>query len=251
MKTSVSSLLALFCVATVPSLTANEVVFTETFPRSTADVASVNWQTFNSANATNQSANTNFASGFVISSSTGMGGEGNYLVTSFKGVGLTFTDKFDAIDRSITEIATLSFATSNNNTTDSYRFAIQLDLGGTTAWYATDAVFRQATAGGTVFNNTGETKSFTFTTDASAWRELTFTPGSTLSLAGSSIVNDLPMGSLMAAGIYNDSNDDVLRWDHFEIAVIPEPAVFGALLGLAGLSLCLLRRKRGGFTGGE
>lgn len=239
-------LLLAVSLAATSSVYAQTVVYTETFPHSGSGNQPVNtvaWQTYNTSSATNLSGNSAFANGFIISSQNGIDGNPGDLSTTFQGIGLTFTDEFTSINRSVTEIATLSFATNNANTTDTYRFAIRVDVEGTPTWYATNATYSQITGGAsTNFPTNGETKTFTFTTDASAWRELTFSAGSTLSLSGTTLTDPLPMGNLTAAGIYNDLNTAALRWDNFQIAVIPEPTTYALVVGALALLVCLRRR---------
>lgn len=246
MRTIHSLLLALIPV-TAASLSAQTVYYTETFPNSgsaSLGVGSAGWQTFVTSSATDRSTNTNAANGFLISTQIGFNGSGGYLSTTLKDIGLTFTDEFTAIDRSLTEIVTLSMATNNANTSDTYRFAIQIDVSGTPTWYATDATFTQTTSGAhDNFETNGEIKTFNFTTDGSAWRELTFTAGSELSLAASTISGSLPSGDLLAAGVYNDLPTGTLRWDQYEIAVVPEPAAAALLFGGLAFLFCLRRRR--------
>ena len=205
----------------------------------------MDWQTFNTSSATDASAGTDFGGGFVINAQAGLDGAVGYLSTVNTSIGLTFTDEFAPINRSVTEIASLSLASNNSNTAGSFRFAIRIDVGGTPTWYATDATYSQIDGG--IFNNfptNGEIKTFTFTTEATAWRELTFTSGSTLSLSGTTLDDPLPMGNLTAAGFYKNAATSTMRLDNFEIAVIPEPSTYALVAGVLALLVCLRRRSQ-------
>lgn len=231
------------------SLFAQTTVYTETFPNSTGSaiaLSTTDWQTHIGATATDRSTNTAFATGPVITNLNGVGNVAGYVVTTQQNTALTWTEEFSPINRSQTEISTLSFVTNNANTTDAYRFAIRIDVAGTPRWFATDATYIQNAAGtSNDMNTNGELKVFHFTTAGAAWRELDFTPGTTLALSGTTLADPLPMGNLIAAGIYNDLNTNTLRWDQFEIAVIPEPGLATALLGfiMFGFTLFWTRRK--------
>jgi hypothetical protein len=137
-------------------------------------------------------------------------------------------------------IAELTFWLNNNQEADKVRVAVQIDG----LWYASEQEFG-VTGDGRVFNNwsTAEKKTFEWTHDASAWRSLTFIPEQTLSLAGGTLQEDLPQGTITAFGFYSGVNAGAVRIDDFSILLVPEPSVGVSLLGLAWLGLFRRRRR--------
>ncbi len=131
----------------------------------------------------------------------------------------------------VADITSIGFDMSLSGSTD-YRVAIKIG----DDWFASNATFSSPT------NGNWESKSLAFTTTAVDWLQLTFTPGSTLSL-GAAAVSDLT-GFATEFGVYyqKGNNTGTVRLDNFEINAIPEPASL-ALIGLA--ALCLLPRRRG------
>jgi hypothetical protein len=155
------------------------------------------------------------------------------------GDGIFYTNEY-TVARSVNEISTVSWYQGNANAGNSFRVAVQ--IGG--AWYASDAAFTGPAVGSAAnFGTQAEAKSFTWTTAASAWRNLTFTPGTSLSL-GAVLTEALPTGDLTGFGLYTNNRSGILRFDTFTITAVPEPSSFAALAGLGALGFVAARRRR-------
>lgn len=168
---------------------------------------------------------------------------------------LTYTTEY-AVDQSVWNVGSISFYsgnTTNNfpNGMPGFRIAIQMDGN----WYASSQLLTQTNniAAAANFNTSGQQLIFNWTTTASAWRSLSFTPGSTLSLSGSTLGSDLPADPITAFGLYSDPAVNTngvggiatRRWDTYEIdgTAIPEPSsVALVFIGLG--ALWGLRRSR-------
>lgn len=220
----------------VPELADPLVMYRETFNAGGA-MANVGWQTHRGATGTDRSSSTGHSNQFVTLGT----GEyvGGYAVTSRQDRHLTWTNGF--APTVVKDMVHISFFSANSNIADAARIAIRLLFDGVASWYATDATFSSDGWNGT-FWESSEYHEFLFTTEADAWRELLFTPGSELAL-GDLLTEDLAMGHITAAGLFHDSNEETLRFDHFEIFAVPEPASL-ALVGLGGLMVLGRRRRR-------
>lgn len=118
---------------------------------------------------------------------------------------------------SLSEITSVSFRLNSGVTNSLLRLVIKSgDL-----WYATDETFDLSVAGisGSDWTN-AVVKTFTFDLTAAKWRDLTFTPGSALSLAGSARSQDIPDGTLQNVGFYSPANPAAaLRIDDLKVFV--------------------------------
>lgn len=85
------------------------------------------------------------------------------------------------------------------NIADAMRMCIKIGNN----WYATEATYSNAAADatGAAWTN-AEIKTITFARTAALWRDLTLTPGTALTLAGSARVSNLPVGDITGFGIY-------------------------------------------------
>ena len=90
---------------------------------------------------------------------------------------------------------------------------------------------------------------FNWTTAASAWDNLTFTPGTTLALGG--ISGGLNADPITAFGLYSDATDSlgntenaIRRFDTFQIDPVPEPSSVGLILSGVGLLMGLRRSRK-------
>jgi hypothetical protein len=131
-------------------------------------------------------------------------------------------------------------------------FRIAVEIGGN--WYASSQVLANSTAVTAIGNfhlapGSGGAQQVTFnwTTAASAWDSLTFTPTIALVL-GSTLVSDLPGGNITAFGLYSDQEagggNATRRVDTFQIDTVPEPSsVVLALFG-AGVLMSLRRSRK-------
>lgn len=252
MKPSLLSRFALLTLSSAILFGANAmgaVIYTETFPNSTGsniglNTSGINWASYDGNTATNTSGNTVPGSGFTVSSAAGSGGDmGFVLKAGSSGKGLAFTSDFTPINRSLTEISSFSFDLSNANTATTFFVAIQLDVSGTPTWFVNASPFSATTT------NVWESKTLNFTTAASSWYSLTVNPGVSLAV-GSVLTNPLPTGNLLSAGLYATGGTltgggptSNMRFDNFQIAVVPEPATT-ALLGLGLLAVLFRRRQR-------
>jgi hypothetical protein len=234
---------------------ASVVVYSELFPNTTtgnAAFSSVGWQAHYDATAVIQSNGT--AGGAVVSNVVGIDGNGGYGAKTATGtVGLHWTTEFGTIDRSVNDLSQVTFFLNNANGADLIRVAVRIDSAntpGNTAddtWHASSATFTHSGGAGTApptttsFPLNGGLKTFTWTTDAADWRDLTFTSGSALSL-GAVRASSLPSGAVTGAGLFNQSNAGVIRFDNFQISQVPEPTSLGAAaIAVGGL---LARRRR-------
>lgn len=137
--------------------------------------------------------------------------------TSPAGIAL-FTVTNLAPDLTTDNLKTITWQMANANTGDAVRFAIKIG----SAWYATEATFAvtAASASGADWS-LAETKSITFTKAAASWRDVTLTPGSTLTLAGAARGSDLPSGAITGIGIYSPGvPTGNVRFRNFEIITL-------------------------------
>lgn len=121
---------------------------------------------------------------------------------------------------------------------------LMLQIGG--AWVASNQTFTAAEGDLPTFGNPSNAgiygQNLNFSLTGSAWRDVTITPGTTLSLAGSTRGTDLS-GTITGIGFYYVATGSVsMRMDDLTVNQIPEPSA--ALLGLAGAGLMAVRRRR-------
>jgi hypothetical protein len=150
------------------------------------------------------------------------------------------TDEY-TVNRAEWDVTSFEWLMRNTHTGYQARVAIQING----QWYASDAVFQVTTA------DTWQLQTFAFSTQGSAWRNMTFTTGTggDIAVAGSTLAGSLPSGNIDAFGLYFRSNatgsDLRLRFDNFTIKadVVPEPASWLLLLP-AGVGLLACRRRK-------
>ncbi len=137
---------------------------------------------------------------------------------------------------------TISWKQGNSATTVGVRLMIQ--SGGN--WYATDQLFtNSSTYTASTFSSSTSadvSKSFEFTTLASAWRSVTLVSGSTLSL-GSVLSTDLTSSQITGVGFYvqmPSATGSIVRLD--TVTVVPEPKT-SILIGLGLIGLLFFRRR--------
>jgi hypothetical protein len=250
-------LLPLGLLALTSAVSAQSVVYRETFNNTTAGnlgIGAAGWSFRHGLTAVTtgiQTTNTGISSvtgspvdlGGVNSGSTDVSATG-LAFTSLSlsdGDGIFYTNEY-TVARSVNEIDTISWFQGNAISGNTFRVVVQ--IGG--AWYASE----NANSGPTVtsatdFDTLAEERSFTWTTEASAWRNLSFTPGTSLSL-GALLSDALPTGDLTGFGLYTNNRSGTLRFDTFAITAtaIPEPGSFAALAGLGALGFAAARRRR-------
>lgn len=125
---------------------------------------------------------------------------------------------------------------------------------GTGTWYASDEAFASAKAYGGFGNfssaPTSEvTFNLNFTADKSTWREFTLTPGTSMSVAGSSLSSNLASNTITGVGFYivsANTTSSAVRLDSLTItAAIPEPTSVAGVLGtLVIVAVWTLRRRK-------
>ncbi len=140
----------------------------------------------------------------------------------------------------------MSFYSGNNYTTSFEHFVVQIDG----SWYASVQTFGNAAAvtSAANFATQAQLDTFTWTTAASAWETLNYTPGTTLTVGGV-LTSPLPGDNITAFGLYSDGTgvSSTIRADTFEIdatpIAVPEPS--SVVLALSGLGVLMgLRRFR-------
>ena len=187
-------------------------------------------------NTTPSEVNTN--RGFLFVS----GGVANPGFTNWIATTSAFT-----VDTTANTVNDMSFYSGNAYTTSSEHFVVQIDGN----WYATVQTFGNATAVASAANFAAQAQQdiFTWTTAASAWEILNYTPGTTLSL-GSVLSSALPGDNITAFGLYSDGvggTGATTRADTFQIDAtptgVPEPS--SVALVLSGVSILMgFRRSR-------
>lgn len=152
------------------------------------------------------------------------------------------------VNQTLTPIQDISFYAGSTFDTaggiPGFRIAVQQDGN----WYASTAVLFNSlnvTSAGNFHLAPGsggaQQVTFNWTTAASAWNNLTFTPGTALALGG--ISGGLNGDPITAFGLYSDATDSlgntenaIRRFDTYQIDTVPEPgSIVWALLGLGML----------------
>ncbi len=172
-------------------------------------VNDVVWKAFRSATV---NATSNTSNGWAIGGTVGMGSEIGYLYKNLTGqAGIAWTDAVPAMPTTVLE--KIEFHLNNSNNTDQLRLAIR--VGG--QWFVTAATFSMTADGNTADQwNNSELKTFTWTRDAAAWRNLSFNQSNTLTIGGQP-ANDLPSGGIESVGFYQPANSGVLRIDQLQL----------------------------------
>jgi len=242
MKPSIHSLfLSALMLSAAPAAVIHTEDFNPTFDTNPKSFSSVLWNAHRGASAADVSSST--TSSYIITNSTGAGGvAGIGARIGLSEIGMAWTPGFTPVP--LADLVSLSFQSNNNLTTDFSRITIGIDVGGSIQWFATLQTFgRDSAIAGTSsnFGTNGELESLSFTTAASAWRSVTFVPGSSLAL-GATSVSSLPSGTLAAVGILTENNAETMRFDQFRIEAVPEPSAVVAVV--PGLLLMGGRRRR-------
>lgn len=167
-----------------------------------------------------------------------------------------WTQEFSPIPQSA--VQSISFYSNNTNTTaDTYRIVVRLD-NNTPAdtsddfWVATATTYYRdvgtATGGSGNWGSNSELESFSYSTAAAQWHDLTFNPGVSLAVAPLARTAELPSGNITAAGLYGIGGGS-FRFDNF--AIIPEPTSAIALGAcVVGLLSARRRRRQAGMQNG-
>ncbi|MDW8036463.1 MAG: PEP-CTERM sorting domain-containing protein [Thermoguttaceae bacterium] len=232
-------------------------LYREEFPNNTGNqnqaMSAVGWFAYGGANATDYT-NTVPGSGTRAGTSFGTGSpsgggfgfavpEGDWLPF------LVFTNEFSPINPADYQQLWFSWRQHSGGENTQFRLVVGIQDGQEIRWFASDAVFTNTgdlqTGTFDQFPTEAVLRGMLFSLEGSLWRDLTFSPGQTLSLASSARTQPLPLGSIVRAGLYL-YGATTMRFDTFEIygMVVPEPStwvllVLGAVLSMFGL----LRRK--------
>lgn len=251
----VAPLLAV-CAMTV-TVQAQTILYRQTFGNNLGGTsASVNWRYLSGTGATDASGSAVFGGNSVpgtnlpnvntsVNSSVSAGHWGPAIST----IGLVMPNAteqaaFASVDLNPVDYSSLTFSwySGVSNALTSQRLVLQ--IGGN--WYATDASYTNVIT--TTFAAQAVQYSVTFAPTAAMWRDLTVTPGTALTLAGSARSLNLPAGAIQNFGILSEGNG-TSRVDTFQVAgvAVPEPSVVGlAGVGVTGLMVGRRRRKRNG-----
>jgi hypothetical protein len=236
-----SLILSTVMISTAPAAVIYTEDFNPTFDTNPKSFSAIQWRAHRGAAAQEVSGVT--TSPYIVTNSGGLGGVAGIGARTASGdIGIAWTDEFSPV--LLRDLASISFLSNNNSSADFSRIVIGIDVGGSVQWFATAETYgRDSATAGTSgnFATNGELENFTFTTASSAWRLLTFIPGTSLALGGGA-VSDLAGESLVAAGVLTVSNTETLRFDRFQIETIPEPSAVGA--GALAFAGALLRRPR-------
>lgn len=140
---------------------------------------------------------------------------------------LYWTDEYSILTK---DVKSFQWYLGNGSATDIMRVAVAVTDGeGATSWYASSDTFSSAAKTSPTFPSQSELK--TLLMNNSLFNNLSFTPGSMLSLGGTAGL--LPEGTITAFGLYSDAVSGAQRIDTFTINQVPEPST--VLLGLAGM----------------
>jgi hypothetical protein len=244
--------LGLLTVAAFTPAPASASWYSENFPNgsSAARLSAVGWSVNSGTTGTDVTETTPLtASGLgIVWNTAGKDGTNSYgFGASASSGALWWTQEFTPIPQS--GVNSIEFYSNNSTTGDVYRIAIRLDNNtpGVSAddfWVATNSTYnRNSSTAGSSGNwvANGELESFAYSTAAAQWRDLTFVSGTSLSVAGTARVLDLPAGNINAAGLYGFGSSG-FRFDQF--AIVPEPTS-AAILGACAMGLLATRRRRG------
>ena len=124
------------------------------------------------------------------------GGAGHPGATSWIATTSAYT-----VDTTSYSINDISFYSGNNFVTSLEHIVVQIDGN----WYASVQTFGNAAAvtSAANFASQAQLDTFTWTTAASAWETLNYTPGTTLTV-GSVLTSALPGDNITAFGLYSD-----------------------------------------------
>jgi PEP-CTERM motif len=186
-------------------------------------------------NTTPAEVNTN--RGFLFIS----GGVGNPGATNWVATTSAFT-----VNTGANTVNDMSFYSGNSFTASLEHFVVQIDGN----WYATVQTFGNAAAVSSAANFAAQAQqdTFTWTTAASAWETLNYTPGTTLTL-GSVLSSALPGDNITAFGLYSDGvggTGGTTRVDTFQIdaTAVPEPSSIALVLSGVGILMGFRRSRK-------
>jgi len=238
-------LLALSFVASASAQALYEQYFNNSSSSLNATANSVGWSAYVSSSATNVSNIAGGGSEDRVSISYLAGNPNSSLGFLFAANPQTSNQIFAAVTTfsSITP-TTFTWKQGNANTGSSVRLMVQVNGN----WYATSQAFTNTvsyTANDFATSTSADlSKSFSFTTAASAWRSVSLVSGSTLSL-GSVLGSDLSSSSITGVGFFIQSPTINVSSRIDSLVIVPEPGAF-ALAGLGLLGLAFFHRRIAG-----
>lgn len=146
-------------------------------------------------------------------------GQQKYILRQNAAVGIgmfTWTSVPPGITTS--NLDTLSLQAAFTNIADAFRICVRIGSN----WYATNATYSNAQTSPDGNNwSTAETKTLTFSPTAANWRDVTLTPGTTLTLAGAARSTNLPSGDITGFGVLCDNTlTGNLRFRNFEVVLL-------------------------------
>jgi hypothetical protein len=152
------------------------------------------------------------------------------------------------VNTALTPVQDISFSAGSaaNGTfgIPGFRIAVQIDGN----WYASTQVLANtvAVASAANFNTGAQQVTFNWTTAATAWDSLSFTPTTTLVL-GSVLTSPLPGDPITGFGLYSDqeagNGNATRRFDTFEIDTVNAPEPGSTMLVLSGAGVMMLVRR--------
>ena len=191
-----------------------------------------NWGNYLGSTATDNSSST---SDLYVQAQT-YDADGRYLVMTSNTLGLATVTPSESV--AIGDLQSVSWVANYNKIESSTRVVVKIG----TEWYATDQDFSMwQDSNYDQWDEKAETLSFTWTNAKSAWRSLTFDPGTELALATETIDSDLS-GNVTSFGLLIHRTDHV-RIDNFTITAVPEPTTCG-LVATVGLCLAVVGWRR-------
>lgn len=149
------------------------------------------------------------------------------------------------VNTSAYTINDMSFYSGNAFTASLEHFVVQIDGN----WYASVQTFGNAAAVSSAANFAAQAQldTFTWTTAASAWETLNYTPGTTLTV-GSVLTSALPGDNITAFGLYSDGpGTGTMRADTYQIDAfaVPEPSSVALVFSGVGVLMGLRRSRKG------
>lgn len=235
-------LLLLFLASSASAQALYEQYFNNSSSSVNATASSVGWSAYVSSSATNISNIAGGGSEDRVSISYLAGNPNTSLGFLFAANPQTSNQVFAAVTTfsSITP-TTFSWKQGNANTGSSVRLMVQVNGN----WYATSQAFTNTvayTAAEFAASTSADvSKSFAFTTTASAWRSVSLVSGSTLSL-GSVLGSDLSSSAITGVGFFIQSPTINVSSRIDSLVIVPEPGTLG-LAGAGLLGMLLVRRR--------
>ncbi len=215
-----------------------DVIFSSTFTNTSASAAANGWFAYNGPGATNSSSLSANGDNTGVWSSQGSDTTGSYIFVG-NDFGdqdnLLYTDNVGAENLDVSNVDSIEYSHRYDSSAVGEHIAIQ--VAGT--WYRSTNTF----SGSGIW----EDVSYTFSTAASDWYLLNFTPGSQLDYSNTTNPGSDLSGNLDAVGVAvlaSPTASDTSRYDEFRVngtTAIPEPGSV-ILIGVGVFALRIVRR---------